>query len=229
MKYNVYCDESCHLEHDHQTIMVLGAIWCPRHLAKRTFIELRKIKESHGFGNSEVKWNKISPRNQSMYEDLINYFFATESLSFRCIVIKDKQRLDHDRFDQDHDTWYYKMYFLLLHGVLIPGNAYRVFLDIKDTRGGVKVRKLQEVLCNSHYDFEQKMISNIQIVRSQEVELVQLADILLGAASYKNRHLSTSKAKMELVRLVETKSGYSLVNSTLMREPKFNVFCWNPQ
>lgn len=229
MKYNVYCDESCHLEHDHQPIMVLGAIGCPRHLAKRTFIELRKIKESHGFGKSEVKWNKISPRNQSMYEDLIDYFFATECLSFRCIVIKDKQRLDHDRFDQDHDTWYYKMYFLLLHGVLTPGNVYRVFLDIKDTRGGAKVRKLQEVLCNSHYDFEQKMISNVQIVRSQEVELVQLADILLGAVSYKNRHLSTSKAKMELVSLVETKSGYSLVNSTLMLEPKFNVFCWNPQ
>lgn len=22
--YNIYCDESCHLENDHQTIMVLG-------------------------------------------------------------------------------------------------------------------------------------------------------------------------------------------------------------
>jgi hypothetical protein len=26
---NVYCDESCHLENDHQTAMVLGAVWCP--------------------------------------------------------------------------------------------------------------------------------------------------------------------------------------------------------
>ena len=23
--YNVYCDESCHMENDHQTVMVLGA------------------------------------------------------------------------------------------------------------------------------------------------------------------------------------------------------------
>ena len=27
--FNVYCDESCHLEHDRQKVMVLGAIWCP--------------------------------------------------------------------------------------------------------------------------------------------------------------------------------------------------------
>ncbi len=27
--YNVYCDESCHLEGDHQPAMVLGAVWCP--------------------------------------------------------------------------------------------------------------------------------------------------------------------------------------------------------
>jgi len=27
--YNVYCDESCHLENDNQKIMVLGAVWSP--------------------------------------------------------------------------------------------------------------------------------------------------------------------------------------------------------
>jgi len=26
---NIYCNESCHLEHDRQKVMVLGAIWCP--------------------------------------------------------------------------------------------------------------------------------------------------------------------------------------------------------
>ena len=28
MEYNIYCDESCHLEHDNIIIMELGAIWC---------------------------------------------------------------------------------------------------------------------------------------------------------------------------------------------------------
>jgi len=27
--YNVYCDESCHLQNDGLSVMVLGAVWCP--------------------------------------------------------------------------------------------------------------------------------------------------------------------------------------------------------
>ena len=28
MEYNIYCDESCHLEHDKSNSMSLGAIYC---------------------------------------------------------------------------------------------------------------------------------------------------------------------------------------------------------
>ena len=27
--FNIYCDESCHLENDREKAMVLGAVWCP--------------------------------------------------------------------------------------------------------------------------------------------------------------------------------------------------------
>ena len=27
--FNIYCDESCHLENDHFRFMVLGGLWCP--------------------------------------------------------------------------------------------------------------------------------------------------------------------------------------------------------
>jgi hypothetical protein len=37
--FNVYCDESCHLENDGQKAMLLGAVWCPpdktREIARR--------------------------------------------------------------------------------------------------------------------------------------------------------------------------------------------------
>ncbi len=29
MKYNVYCDESCHLKQDNSNVMILGAMYCP--------------------------------------------------------------------------------------------------------------------------------------------------------------------------------------------------------
>ncbi|MGV5193630.1 DUF3800 domain-containing protein [Pseudomonas aeruginosa] len=45
--FNIYCDESCHLENDGQKAMVLGAVWCPE--AKRLEIaqRLREIKVRH--------------------------------------------------------------------------------------------------------------------------------------------------------------------------------------
>jgi len=33
--YNVYCDESCHLENDHQSAMVLGAVPVEKTLDKK--------------------------------------------------------------------------------------------------------------------------------------------------------------------------------------------------
>ncbi len=41
---NVYCDESCHLEHDRQKAMVLGAIWCPLDKSREIAVRLREIK-----------------------------------------------------------------------------------------------------------------------------------------------------------------------------------------
>jgi hypothetical protein len=57
--YNVYCDESCHLEHDRQPIMAFGAIWCPKDEAHRLATELRDIKSRHR-ARGELKWSKIS-------------------------------------------------------------------------------------------------------------------------------------------------------------------------
>ncbi len=46
--FNVYCDESCHLEHDHQKAMVLGALWCPLDKSREIAVRLREIKQKHG-------------------------------------------------------------------------------------------------------------------------------------------------------------------------------------
>ena len=45
------------------------------------------------------------------------------------------------------------MYFDMLKIILDPNARYRIYIDIKDTRGGAKIAKLHEVLCNNIYDF----------------------------------------------------------------------------
>lgn len=226
--YNVYCDESCHLENDHQNVMVLGAVWCPIEKRREIAVRLREIKQQHGLGHDfEVKWTKVSSSKIEFYRDYLDYFFDDDDLHFRALIVPDKSALRHDYFGHDHDTWYYKMYFDMLKVILDPECHYRIYLDIKDTRGAEKVRKLHDVLCNNMYDFKRKIIEQVQLVHSHEIEQLQLADLLIGAVSYINRGISSNAGKVQLVQRMRERSHYALTASTLLRENKVNLFRWH--
>jgi len=225
--YNIYCDESCHLENDKESIMVLGAVWCPFEKTREISVEIREIKKQHGLPpNFEVKWTKVSPGKQPFYLDLLDYFFENDDLHFRALVVPDKSRLRHMDYEQSHDTWYYKMFFAMLKVIPNPRDHYRIYLDIKDTRSAEKVAKLHDVLSNNMYDYERHIIERLQMVHSHEVELLQLTDLLIGTVAYANRELSGNLAKVALVKRMKDRSGYSLTKTTLLREDKVNIFMW---
>lgn len=230
MIHNIYCDESCHLKNDHQKVMVLGAVWCPLEKRREIAIRLREIKSKHDLPvDFEVKWTKVSAAKVSFYQDYLDYFFDDDDLHFRALIVPDKSLLQHDLFGHDHDTWYYKMYFDMLKVILEPESGYRVYLDIKDTRGAAKVAKLHDVLCNNMYDFKRRIIERVQLVHSHEIEQLQLADLLVGAISYINRNLTGSKGKLQLIARMKARSHYSLTHSTLLRENKVNLLRWHAQ
>ncbi|MDE6161158.1 MAG: DUF3800 domain-containing protein [Muribaculaceae bacterium] len=227
--YSVYCDESCHLEHDGISTMVVGGVWCEDEVRHQIFEDLRAIKIRHGFKPYwELKWNAVSEVKLSYYADVIRYFYSRPQLHFRALIVPDKTKLNHSQFNQTHDTFYYKMYFDMLKNILQPQCQYNIYLDIKDTQGQKKIERLKEFLCGvNHYEFNARsVVRNIQLVRSHEVELVQLADFLIGAVCYANRGLNTSSAKLKLINLIRRLSGYSLTMSTLTREEKTNIFIW---
>ncbi len=225
--YNVYCDESCHLEHDRQPVMILGAVWCPLETAREISVNVRDIKKAHGLSPSfEIKWTKVSQAKEAFYLDLVDYFFNNDALHFRALIVPDKTKLQHELHGQDHDTWYYKMYFDMLKVILDPEARYRIYLDIKDTRSAVKIAKLHDVLCNNIYDFQRQIIERVQMIRSYEVEPLQLADLLIGIISYVNRGLRGNAAKVALVERMRQRSGYSLIRTNLLRESKVNLFVW---
>lgn len=228
--HNIYCDESCHLEKDSLGVMVLGAICCSLGQTREIASHIRQLKTQHNLPSRfEAKWTKISPAKVAFYTDLTDYFFNENSLSFRVLVVPDKSKLRHAIRGQTHDEWYYKMYFTLLKAIFDPLCRYRIYLDIKDTQGKAKVDKLHDVICNSLLDFNRQIVERIQPVHSGEVEQIQLADLLTGAVGYANRQLNSSCAKTAVVELIRKRSGYSLTQSTLLREKKFNIFVWHAQ
>lgn len=225
--YNIYCDESCHLEHDRQKAMVLGAVWSPLNKTREIAGRIRDIKMRHGLPKTfEIKWTKVSPAKLAFYLDVLDYFFDESDLHFRALIVPDKSELRHEDFDQTHDNWYYKMYFDMLKVLFQPHARYRIYIDIKDTRGGAKVQLLHDVLSNNMYDFRREIISRIQLVRSHEIEQIQLADLLIGTISYANRGLRTNSAKLALVDRMRKRSHYALTKSTLLQERKVNLFRW---
>lgn len=225
--YNVYCDESCHLENDGQKVMALGAVWCPISKRREVADRVREIKQKHGLSpQHEIKWTNVSPAKLDFYLDLVDFFFDDDDLHFRVLVVPDKSKINHDAYGQDHDQWYYKMYFTMLKSIFTPHDRYRVYIDIKDTQGGSKIQKLHDVICNNLYDFSKSIVQQVALVDSAQVQQQQLADLLIGASMYINRGVLNSEAKKAVVEKIQKRSGYCLTKTTLPRENKCNVFIW---
>ncbi|MDP8205337.1 MAG: DUF3800 domain-containing protein [Candidatus Electryonea clarkiae] len=225
--FNIYLDESCHLEHDNIPVMVLGAVWCPTRVVKEVSDRIAEIKIRHEIPKFiELKWSKLSPSKKQLYLDLVDYFFDDDDLHFRGILIPDKTQLNHTYFNQSHDTWYYKMCFRLLEPIIDPVQRYQIYMDIKDTRSEQKRKRLEEILRSARGDVRGKVIKRVQQIRSHEVAIMQLTDIIIGAIGYHNRGLTSNPAKLEVIRRIQQRSRWSLDKTTWLREPKLSLLRW---
>ena len=107
-----------------------------RNIGKKFLKKLEEIKIKHNIGkNSEIKWSRISMNKINFYKEIIDYFFKDEYLSFRGLVVRNKNLLNHEEYNQTHDEWYYKMYFQLLSRIINNTMKNEIYLDIKDTKG----------------------------------------------------------------------------------------------
>lgn len=226
--YNIYCDESCHLLNDKNKAFVLGAVWVEKERAQTIFEDLRNLKKKHNLSvDFEAKWTKVSVGKVDYYVELIKYFFDNPSLHFRGVVVPDKGVLNHSVFAQDHNTWYYKMFYVLLSVVIREKAEYNLYLDIKDTQSNIKVLELKRIL--NIASIEDVAVSKAQQIRSHEVELMQVVDILSGALSYSHRGLSGNKGKGKLIEVIENSIGKEILTSSTLNEDKFNVLVWKPR
>ena len=233
MKYNVYCDESCHLKNDASSVMILGAVSCPGEEKKKIFDDIRTIKMKYGLSSRfEIKWTKVSVSKIDFYLELLKYFWDNPHLYYRGLVATGKEYLNHDKYNNgEYDLWYYKMYFLMLDQIVNPLNEYQILVDIKDTKGGKRIKKLREVLCNNKYDFKQEVIKQIVQINSKESEILQLADLINGALGFYHRQLDkemdANEGKVLMVRELQKKCN--LDRKTDKNEQKFNLLIWQPR
>ena len=224
---NIYCDESCHLEKENEKIMVVSCAYCPKTKVQKISKTIRAIKEKHKIAKfAEIKWKKVSKSKEEFYLDLLNYFLNEPDLRFRSIVI-DKTILNHAKFGQDHNSWYYKMIYQLVKYIVDkePKNIYNIYADKKENSFQVKkeIKVTKECLQSTYNkDFV------VQNILSSESEIMQLTDFLQGAVSFRNRQLenipNANKIKICLSELIEKKLNITLTEKNYC--DKFNIFLW---
>lgn len=230
MEYNIYCDESCHLPNDNSTVMIIGGISCPKNKVYFINNEIRNVKKKYGiYEFVEIKWTKVSTSKLEMYKELVDVFFKYDFLKFRCVIATNKDKLEPEKYNLSYNDWYYRMYYLMLKEMVDVGNCFNVFIDIKDTNGQTKIKRLKDVLNRTLYDFTDSTVHLIQEVRSDQVQILQMADLIIGAISYSARNLNKSSSKKELVRYISEKSHRPLNYTTPKSEIKFNIFKWEPR
>ena len=251
-RWNVYCDETGHLAHDHQPHLLLGALLVPRDRVRPLTLALRQRLLAAGLPQTkptehrpaqliELKWTKASPAGLRFYEAALDFFSTEPDLRFRALVApksppppklpRPPAAADdpgspawesyHAYLEQHapaavdylhhHEAWYYDRYFDLLRETLVPPSHHAIYVDVKDTRGGPRIRQLQDRLADAHYDWTRSgVVEKVQQIESHDVLLDQLVDILLGALSWihsaptRNRGTVPSPAKQALADRVRT-------------------------
>lgn len=226
MEYNVYCDESCHLVSNDSQYMLIGAVYCPKNKVKKVNEYIEHLKENYNISNKiELKWNKIDKKTEKLYLDIINYFFNNDDLKFRVIVIN-KTKLDHEKYNQTENEFYHKAYYEMLKYIIIPGNSYNIYPDIKDTNSYYYHQVMLDYLRIKMQDTNKKTIRKVQPIRSYEAPILQINDILIGALSYHYRNLTKNSVKLNIVSEIRKLYQNDLNETSYCSNTKFNIFIW---
>lgn len=227
MEFEVYCDESQQdtfwSRSPHRAkFLLIGSLWL--RAAKRGELKtsITALRRQYGF-HKEVKWHGITRRHLPFHLALVDLFLMQGAeLRFRCIAVE-AEKVDMVRFhEQDAELGFYKFYYQLLKHWILDFNEYRVFCDEKTNREPNQLQVLQRTLDRSNIT---SAVSLVQALPSSEVALIQLCDLLLGAASARmNNNLHPGSAKESVVARLESRLGRDVLAPTRRSEHKFNIF-----
>lgn len=228
--YSIFCDESCYLQYDNNDIICIGAIVVPDEDLETYKNELKRIKRKYGILH-ELKWNTVSRTHLAMYDEILRFFFKS-SMSFRSVLIKNKSNIQAHSLEHDeYNRFYYSIIERLIRFSIrhnsTSDNSYRIFLDLKDNNGKIKLVSIYSEL-TSMIGMNDR-IQSLQNIRSHESQFIQLADIIIGAISYKSRGLNGSEAKLHIVKFIEELSGYYLDQGSEPGDDKFAIYDFQPK
>lgn len=205
---------------------LIGSIWAASDTDTCLRGRIAEFRAENGM-TAELKWGKVSRAKLQEYSDFVDLFFA-EPVGFHCIVL-DCSILDWRWYHRgDEELGFYKFYFQLLSRKLKRGCSYYIRLDERNTRGADRLSTLEDVT-NKWWNRERPAmapnpVKSIEPRDSKKDDLVQLADVILGATAAAWNGVVTSAAKLELIAHIEERNWRRNLNRpTSASEGKFNI------
>lgn len=192
-EYELYSDERETTLADVRYLF-LGGVICTDRGRQRLLAALRAVRSIHALG-AEMKWGRVSSRHLDGYRDYLRVFFSDPHARFSMFQINQSAkmwnsflpRLDGGPRRDDRLASAFHQFLLVTFGPLRDTKRWTIYHDSgffsKD-----RVLKNVEFRFNRTYKraFGPKTSRIIRFSRSLDskaAELIQLADLLLGAAS----------------------------------------------
>lgn len=223
MNIQIYCDESgleALANKRTHSFVAIGGIWMPSEFREEFKLYIIELKKEFGI-KGEFKWQKVSFSHIDFYKKVVDYFFKSNFLRFRVILIE-ASRVNNDVYNgKDKELGFYKFYYQLLHHWILSYNSYEIFADLKVNRNKGRLKKLHEILSYTNLTSE---ILRVQGLPSNESIGIQLADVLTGIVNTKYNKQNTGTAKNEIISYIEETHLKNGISATQKLEEKFNIF-----
>jgi hypothetical protein len=235
----LYCDESGiagNLKHYGFGALIMG------YQRRGEFARsIKKIRSAHRYPDDEVRWNKSSPSNLSLYRALIDYFFSEPGLFFHCIVVERawvKTRLYHQGSFEvaraKHFTGFLANKVQLMERVHRGRELWtRVYVD-EIPSSYAKIGEAIHIISNRAIRKSQPLgtfaktvqpIDSVIECNSKRYNGIQLSDLLLGAVLDTWNKVSSSGHKATLKKQIAGYLGWpDLSADTYPTERKFNIW-----
>ena len=215
-EYNIYCDES---DTNGQNTFWLGAVICTPVRADILNNKIREIRDRNHF-YSEFKWTKLKKHNYRIYKEFIDVFFDDKFVMFRLMSCKKNEHWK--RSEKTNNKRMTKTYYCFIGWITMHCCKYSIYADQLFNDHAKNMSTINYLLNSKRkieWDVKGRNIKFIREVNSQDYDLVQLADVLMGASKSNG---CTNKIKNEMSSYVKNK--LSVAKSE--KEKRFRIQEW---
>jgi hypothetical protein len=230
LQMHVYCDES---QTSGVRFTVYGGIVIPA-TSVPVFDEVMQEwrKTTHMF--HEIAWEKVSKSYLDGFKSLVDLAFdhiAQEHFDFKAVVFD-----SHDRryVRGDKEQGFYKLYYQFLLKKFVPyamSDDHRLYVYIDERTTKYKLSTLHAVLNNGIRATTARtgeIVKKVEPRNSKECNLIQVADLLMGAIGYQcnglDKRLEAARHKVELARYIAEKAGVKTLTENIWGRPEFEIW-----